>query len=362
MRLTELQVDRLRNLRQARLALEPGINVITGDNGAGKTSLIEAVHLLSHGRSFRSVAADALIQVGADRFEVFVRARDGGGRVTTLGVARDGQSWTLRHNAQPVPLLTDFVRHLAAVTVEPNSHTLITGPAEVRRRYLDWLLFHVEPDFLVGWRRYLRALKQRNAGLQRRLSDAELAVWEAEMSAAGELIHRQRVGLLTRLQARVVDSLAAFAPSLVPLRWSYRAGWPSQFGNFADALADGRGADRERGFTGRGPHRADWRVAFPGGLGHAELSRGQAKLVALACLLAQADFYREVAGSWPVLLFDDLASELDQTHQGQVLSWLRDSAAQVLVSGTETPTGWRDLLPADSARFHVEQGEVQRLL
>ncbi len=362
MRLIELRVEQLRNLRQATLVFGAGINLITGANGAGKTSLIETVHLLSHGRSFRSPLPDNLIQIGADQFDVFARIRDRGDRELSLGARRSRDGWVLRCAGESVALLADFVRNLAAVTVEPNSHALITGAAEQRRRYLDWLLFHVEPSFLGSWRRYLRALKQRNAALQGRAGDAELTVWESEMATLGEVIHSHRAGVLERLAPRVEASLAAFAPELLPLRWSFRPGWPAQYASLSEALLAGRSIDRERGFTGRGPHRADWRLAFPGGLGQAELSRGQVKLVALACLMGQADVYRESSGRWPVLLFDDLASELDAAHQLQVLQWLVSSEAQVLVSGTEVPAAWSATLAPDTPRFHVEQGEVRRLL
>ncbi len=362
MRLIELRIDQLRNLRQAELVFGPGINLIDGANGAGKTSVIEAVHLLSHGRSFRSPSPDHLIRIGAEQLEVFARVLDGVGRERPLGARRSRDGWVLRCTGEPVPLLADFVRNLAAVTVEPNSHVLITGAAEHRRRYLDWLLFHVEPSFLGAWRRYLRALKQRNAALQRRASDAELLVWETEIASLGDIIHGHRARLLDNLAPRIEASLGAFAPELLPLRWSSRPGWPAQYGSLAEALVAGRGIDRERGFTGRGPHRADWRLGFPGGLGQAELSRGQAKLVALACLLGQADTYRDRSGHWPVLLFDDLASELDAAHQQQVLRWLVASEAQLLVSGTEIPADWSATLASGTPRFHVEQGQVRRLL
>ncbi len=362
MRLIELRVEQLRNVQQATLVFGAGINLITGANGAGKTSLIETVHLLSHGRSFRSPVPDNLIRIGSDQFDIFARVRDRGDRELPLGARRSREGWVLRCGGESVALLADFVRNLAAVAVEPNSHALITGAAEQRRRYLDWLLFHVEPSFLGHWRRYLRALKQRNAALQSRVTDAELTVWETEIAALGEIIHNHRTGMLERLAPKVEGSLASFAPELLPLRWSFRPGWPAQYANLSEALLAGRAIDRERGFTGRGPHRADWRLAFPGGLGQAELSRGQAKLVALACLMGQADVYRDSSSCWPVLLFDDLASELDAAHQLQVLQWLVRSGAQVLVSGTSVPAAWSAVLASDTPRFHVEQGEVRRLL
>lgn len=354
----------LRNLIDIQAELAPGFNLFTGRNGAGKTSILEAVHVLAHGRSFRVGSSEALIQRGCDRFTVYADAElvaaGQPAQRQKLGMSYGEEGWTLRYNQAPVGNLSDFVRNLAVVTLEPSSHELIVGPSEGRRRFLDWLLFHVEPAFLVAWRRYMRALRQRNSGLRSgRISDAELAGWEAELVAAGEMIHRHRHDLLVSLEPELAPILAAVAPGMGVSGIRYRPGWPAEM-DLAQSLREGRLTDRERGFTQRGPHRADWRLMLAGDLEHSQLSRGQAKLAAFVCLLSQASLFRRLGGYWPVLACDDLAAELDFGHQQQLLDWFSATGAQVLITGTGALNFPEGLEPVRT--FHVEQGQLRLLV
>ncbi len=362
MRVTDLRVDGLRNLRAVECRPGPGFNLIFGGNGAGKTSLVEALHVLSHGRSFRTGQIDSLVGRDVDAFDLFVvLARGQPGSGSRLGMRRDASGWTLRQDDQTVPTLVEFVRAVAVVTTEPESHLVVTGPAEGRRRFLDWLLFHVEPEFLTSWRRYLRALRQRNAALRAAAGEAAVAAWEGELALHGEAIDRQRRASLAQLVPDIRAMLGVLLPDLGECQARYRQGWPKDLG-LAQALAEGRASDRERGFSQRGPHRSDWRLEFDSGVGHGQLSRGQAKLAAMACLLGQATDYHRRQGEWPILVCDDLGAELDSERQGRLLDWLAATGGQVFITATEPGPGWASRLPAESARFHVEQGRLRRLL
>lgn len=358
MRVTDLRVDGLRNLSDIAIRPSPGLNLLIGRNGAGKTSLIEALHVFAHGRSFRSGQIDSLIRHGADRFSAFVHRVDGVGREAALGIQRNNDGWLLRQDGASVPTLIEFVRQLAVVTIEPESHVLITGSAEVRRRYLDWLLFHVEPDFFGCWRRYLRALRQRNAALRNRTADVTAPrLWEKELAASGERIDHFRRQLLDIVFGQLEPMSARLLQSCALTGVRYRSGWPGGMG-LEDALAESRPSDTERGFTQRGPHRSDWRLEFSDGLPQAQLSRGQAKLMAIVCQLAQGVLYRDRTGDWPIFAFDDMASELDAGHQIAVLTWLVGTGAQVFIAGTDVPESWRPLMTERTGMFHVEQGRI----
>lgn len=363
MQLQELHLEGFRNLEVSRWRPGAGFNLIAGANGAGKTSLVEAVHVLSHGRSFRASNPDALIQRGKDGFSVFASCVASPGQTFELGMARGDAGWTLRRNRLNVESLVEFVGSAAVVTVEPESHVLISGAAEHRRRYLDWLLFHVEPSFLPIWRRYSRSLRQRNAIL--RSGGAALAreieSWEAVLSESGEQIDAERKGLVSMLAAEVRAVVAELTPCLSVTGIRYRSGWASD-ASLAQSLAEGRPADIERGFTQRGPHRADWRLELAGEFSQGALSRGQNKLLALASLLAQARFHRTRTGAWPILVLDDLGAELDREHLSRVLAWLQRSGVQTFVTGTHFDEKWREWLTQDSQWFHVEQGRLTTLL
>ncbi len=359
MRLERLQLRNLRCLSDVAIELDPGINVFAGANGAGKTSMLEGAFLLSHARSFRSGAKEALLQRGAAGLSVFAELRHADERVSRLGLGRDGARWEARIDGANATI-GQLVRECAVVCFEPGSHALIAGGAEERRRFLDWGVFHVEHGFLSHWRRYQRALKQRNSLLRSAAtpSDALFEPWETELAQSGSLIDQQRQGYLDLLLPKLQESMSGLLPELGALELRYRRGWSDEQ-DLAGQLRTLRSRDLARGHTTLGAHRADWSVAFAHAPLREHLSRGQEKLTALACLLAQAGLYAEYRGEWPIVCLDDLASELDQAHQSAVVAQLASSNTQVLLTGTELPAALQDL---PSRVFHVEQGELTRLL
>lgn len=356
MRITRLTVERLRCLSAVDLRPGPGLNFIIGPNGSGKTSLLEAVHLLAYGRSFRGRVRDGLIRSGQESLEVFAEWDESpmaGQR--KVGLRHNGQTWTGRLDGDTVDQLGELCAALAAVTFEPGSHALVSGTSDARRRYLDWGLFHVEPDFLPLWRRYARALKQRNALLKHRRGGDELDLWDAELASAGEPLQARRQRYVERLQPRLAALSEELQPELGACALQLKPGWRREELSLADALLLARDRDLAAGFTSLGPHRADWRIEHAARPRQEALSRGQGKLAALACLLAQADDFALERGHWPVLLLDDLASELDAHHQRRLLERLMASNVQAFITATQQPVSIAD---ENFEMFHVEHGNV----
>lgn len=356
MRLTRLVISDFRRFEQVQLLPGPGLNLLLGANGAGKTSVLEAVHLMAYGRSFRTRVGDGLIRAGAQAVQVFVEWHEDRGRLRRAGLRHSGQAWEGRLDGAPVAHLGDLCAALAVVTFEPGSHVLLGGGGEPRRRFLDWGLFHVEPGFLALWRRYARALKQRNALLKARVQDTQLASWDQELAEAAEPLTVSRHRYLTAMEPRLQAVAAALAPALGRARLEFLPGWRREEMSLADALLLARDRDLAAGFTSVGPHRADWSVDFDAIPGRSALSRGQGKLTALALLLAQAEQHAAQCGEWPVIALDDLGSELDREHQRLVLMRLLDSGAQVLITGNEAPNTPELLSGAHT--FHVKHGTL----
>ena len=364
MQVTRLEASGLRRFPQVSLAPEAGLNLITGDNGAGKTSLLEALHLMAYGRSFRGRVRDGLVRTGADAIEVFVEWREAAqARQRRAGLRHSGQAWTGRLDGENVAQLGDLCAALAVVSFEPGSHALVTGGGEPRRRFMDWGLFHVEQGreggFLPLWRRYARALKQRNSLLKAGIGGAQLDAWDYELAEAGEPLTSHRQGYLDALQQDLAAVVRELAPSLGVTSLQFQPGWRRHEVSLADALLLSRERDRAAGYTTVGPHRADWRIDHSALPQRETLSRGQAKLTALSCLLAQAQDFARRRGEWPVVALDDLASELDRHHQRRILERLLASGAQVFITGTEAPVGLAEAA-VRSAVFHVEHGVVHR--
>lgn len=346
--------------RFAAVEFEPGagFNLIIGDNGSGKTSLLEAMHLMAHGRSFRGRVRDGLIRIGDPAVEVVLDWQSGGANLHRSGLRHAGSRWEARMDGRPIGHLGELCRALAVVTFEPGSHALVDGASDTRRRFLDWGLFHAEPPFLDHWRRHARALKQRNALLRSGRADPQFDAWEHELALAGEILHQTRAHYVAQLAPFFADAVQRLLPAASGAELALQPGWRQHELSLADALWLARERDLAQGHTSVGPHRADLRMRLDGLPGREGLSRGQAKLVALALLLAQATHLAAQQGGWPVLQLDDLASELDRHSQRRLLELLSATAAQVFITGTELPASLADT-GLQPRVFHVEHGTLR---
>jgi DNA replication and repair protein RecF len=350
MNLAELRLEDVRCLRSAALELHPRLNLITGDNGLGKTSLLEAIYLLGRGRSFRTRHTEQLIRHGESKLLVFGRIVSPGAIASTqighaIGVSyhrRDGIE--ARINGNPAPSLAQLSSVFPVQVVDPGIHRLVEEGPLHRRRWLDWAVFHVEPSFIQHWQSYSRALRQRNA-----------TVWDGELIRLGEILTSSRARLLDALQPfwdatlRDLDAVQATP--------SFFAGW-SREQTLRDCLAAHLEKDRERGSTTYGPHRFDVVLRLQSHSVREMVSRGQQKLLGAAMALTMARYLFEATGDTPVLLLDDPAAELDDLHTANLLTAVGKLGGQLMVTALrpkDTPLGAPDRV------FHVEQGEVKRL-
>jgi DNA replication and repair protein RecF len=360
MELRLLRIDQLRLFEHVEIELASGWNFFAGANGAGKTSVLEAAFLLSHGRSFRTSLKEALVRRGASGYAVFGELQDADrSNVHRVGLARNGVGLEARLEGEAVPA-AELMRHAAVLCFEPGSHELISGASDERRRFLDWGVFHVEHNFLPAWRRYQRALKQRNALLRAEPSTSTLDAWDHELAQAAEPLVQMRGRYFRSLEPLMSALLANLLGELGEPALRFEPGFdPGR--DLEEILVAQRARDLARGYTASGPHRSDWFVSFERAPRREHLSRGQEKLCAFAAVMAQAQLFRQTSGEWPILCLDDLASEIDPAHQARIVAVLAASAAQVLVTGTQEPEAIAKRV-IGLTRFHVEQGHVTRLL
>lgn len=359
MPLTELHIRNVRNIAESRLSLNPGVTLFSGVNGSGKTSLLEAIYLLGTGKSFRTHRTEKIIRRGEQESTVFGRISRQGGGEDCLGVKKGRSGLEIKKNQKPIANRSILANSLPLVVVTPNSHNLLEGGPQWRRRFVDWGVFHVEHDFGSRWNTFRRLLKQRNALLARpELERAELEAWDAAFVTVVEEISTLRQAYLESLKPYVELFLEALGFEQ-GFEMTYQSGYSSASA-FAEQLVQGFARDKAVKRTELGPHRADVRFSFDGVDVRQWISRGQQKLLIYALFLAQNRYLRQVTGKEAILLLDDLSAELDEYRLHDLLSLLEKEFTQVLIT-----TANRDSLPKSFVDhvhlFHVEQGQVSSL-
>lgn len=362
--LRRLEIGNLRNLTGVQIDLDPGLNYFFGDNGAGKTAILEAVHLLARGRSFRSPVVADLIRSGADEVLVRAEVQDELRGLQQVGVLRARGGRTELHiNARAERRLSQAAELLPLQVMVPALSDLVFGPPSLRRQWLDWGLFHVEHGYLGGLRGYLHALRQRNAALKAiaagKLEQRSLAPWTEELASLAESVTASRETYLASLMPRLRETLADLAPGL-DVDVSYTRGWPGHQ-EIRKVLGESVPREVKWGVTQSGPHRADVSLRVGTQDAGAMLSRGQGKSLASGLMLAQARALRESARRTSVFLIDDIGAELDSAHNQRFFRLLAEQGAQILATSNIAPDALVGHPDIRTRLFHVEQGRVRRV-
>ena len=357
MSLERLGIQDFRCIGRAELEFDHRCNLISGQNASGKTSLLEAIFFLGRGRSFRTSRSETLIRAGSSEFMLTGRVLSGAGsQPIGMRVSREGME--ARFGGRPVSGLAELATRLPVQAIDPEVHRLVEGGPQERRRYLDWGVFHVEPEFVEYWRRYQRALRQRNASLRAGQSARLVRAWDPELIEAGGIVADHRARYVVQLQSAV----AAVGERLLglPIELSLSRGWPVER-SLEEALDHSFARDVERGLTHAGPHRADVTVRVDGHVAKDRVSRGQQKLVAAAMLLGQLQCDAEQGSGVAALLVDDPAAELDAQSLGRLLAEVLKLPSQLFITALDPENRALKEVPGGQ-RFHVEHGSVTRLI
>ncbi|WP_018871623.1 DNA replication/repair protein RecF [Thioalkalivibrio sp. ALJ16] len=345
----------VRNLQEQKLRLAPGINRLVGPNGAGKTSVLEAVHILAAGRSFRTQQLRRVVATGAEGLWVGGEVREQGSGAHRIGVCWDGARrsrldgrWMEGHAA--------VAEWLPVRVLHAGSFDLLTGGPDERRRLLDWGGFHAIVGYRQAWQRWRRAHEQRNAAL--RNGDRRGArEFERPLVEFGVQVSEARARYVAQWDAATREAAGAFGLSerLGGLKVSLRAGWDRER-SLEEALERSRPTDEERGFAQVGPQRADLDLRLDGRPA-AEASRGEQKRLVTALVGGQARMLEKEIGRAPVLLLDDVVSELDRVVVEGLMAGLADSGWQILVTAVEDSIPGLDRGGAGQL-FHVKHGRL----
>lgn len=374
MALVKLQTEHFRNLTSAPVSFSPSINLLFGENGSGKSSILEAIGYLGLGRSFRVSRHQAVVTHGQQKLTVF-GGLDGGYKEDRrpepvshsairhrLGISRDtsAKETILKVDGEPVRNMSVLAKHLPVSVIDPGVFDIVAGGPGKRRQFLDWSVFHVEPSFASLWQQCQRVTSQRNQILRNgRLDEALMKVWDAQYVDLAEQMSEARkhtFRLFSEAFLRLVGEISA--PWVEGLKMEFYPGWDDSQ-SLLDVLRSHREQELKMGHTLYGPNRADVRLKFQGRPVAETFSRGQQKTLVILMKIAQGMVLSQL-NKQVTFLLDDINAELDVGHRAMLAQKLDELKCQVFVTSIEPPKPeqlWQYPLP-DYRVFHVEHGKM----
>jgi DNA replication and repair protein RecF len=356
MNLSRLQINNVRNLQEMELLCSPQFNLIYGENGSGKTSLLEAIHILALGRSFRSHVKSRLINHAASSLSVFAEIEAEGHRPIPMGIQKfiSGSTQT-RLKGEDISSIAEIIALLPTQLLNPNSFELINTGSKLKRQFIDWGLFHVKHEFYEIWTKTERILRQRNAALKQHLPRNEISIWDEDLSDLAVSLNTLRADYVNDLLPVISEFMQAFVDfPRIDIR--YHPGWDVEH-TLSSQLLQTFFQDFQRGYTRLGPQRANLQIESEGQPVHDILSRGQQKLLVCIMRFAQAELLYRQTGKTCLYLIDDLTSELDADRRKQLVQLIKQQSGQFFITSLEL----KDLeyfQDMPHQMFHVKHGSL----
>ncbi|MCJ2378455.1 DNA replication/repair protein RecF [Vibrio sp. ZSDZ34] len=358
MPLTRLVVQQFRNIKACDIQLSTGFNFIIGPNGSGKTSLLEAIYMLGHGRSFKSSLTSRVIQNECPELFIHGRFLNSDQFELPIGINKQRNGSTeVKIGGQSGQKLAQLAQVLPLQLIHPEGFDLLTDGPKHRRAFIDWGVFHSEVGFYEAWGRFKRLNKQRNALLKNALGYREMQYWDRQLAQLAEQIDSWRRAYVAQMQPLAEEMCQAFLPEF-EIKLGYYRGWDKD--TSYDALLEKNfERDQSLGYTFSGPNKADLRIKVNNTPVEDVLSRGQLKLMMCALRLAQGQHLAQLTGKQSIYLIDDFASELDSQRRKRLADYLKQTKAQVFVSSI-TESQVVDMIDENGKMFHVEHGTIEQ--
>jgi DNA replication and repair protein RecF len=364
--LKQLNIENCRLITKWQLKLSPSTNLIIGDNATGKSSLLEALSVLSSGRSFRTPRIREVIRNGSEQLTVTGSIHDDVLQSEyPLGISKTAQTTRIRINHADVHQQAELSSHLPLTIMHPDSIAVLSGPPGQRRAMLDWVAFYRNADFHQDWKNYQRILRQRNSCLRDPQQRYALQHWTEQFIRLQPRIHHFRQQALAAMTSKLEDdSVKTLFKEHGQLTIKLSSGFPAHIDStdteqLKAFFASRQAQETEQGMSLYGCHRGDIQVLLDGLPVAQFASRGQLKIFGIALLLAQSQAITTEGIKRGIIAIDDLASELDSDNQAMLYQVLRQTRQQLLITGTKAPD--QAFLPEQNKMFHVEHGQVSEL-
>jgi DNA replication and repair protein RecF len=360
LRFERVSIRCLRNIDAIDFEPAPRLNVVVGDNGQGKTSLLEALYLVATTKSFRSERLAPIVKTGTERAVVSATVSESGKAREQRTIVSPERRSVLLDGKHPSSLSL-YATRTPVVAFHPADLELVSGAATPRRTLLDRVALYIDPPAALSRARYQKALRSRQKALEERGTAArELDAFERIMAEEGARLGLARQRAWDALSERLGPALADVAAPETRILASFVPGGSMDAAVFASRLAESRAIDLRRGAATFGPQRDEIELSVDGRPARQCASQGQQRLITLALKFAELECIRSARGAHPVLLLDDVSSELDPERTRAVASWLRASESQVFVTTTR-----RDLFEdielgvTDRKSFSLERGKLK---
>ncbi len=333
--LSTFEANDLRCLVDLAVTPHPTLNLITGNNGTGKSSILEAIQCLATGHTFRTRRPRELITHNAPSLRLTAKFYDERSeREYRVGCERHRDGGVhFRLNFEDIKSQAEIARLMPVKVLSPESHQLIQDGPEERRRFLDWGLFHVKPQFMSVWGQYKRSLSQRNQLLRDNATDKDIDTWNSPLVAAGLELHQSRAEFVSLLNT-ALQSRWRVLDEVFHVELFYRPGWDEK-NSLENALTNNIIHHRRMKTTTDGPHRAELSIKVDGKPGKQVLSRGQQKTLVYVLHLSQLDVLKDAGIASPMVLCDDLSSELDENHTNYLVDQLHTLKSQLFITGVD---------------------------
>ena len=360
MSVLKLITQNFRNLIGGQVTFHPDNNFIIGANGSGKSSLLEAIFFLGHGKSFRTTKVNTIVHHQENKFVVSIKDLEH----RQLGLSKDvitGQ-YDIKINSERHSRLSDLAKNIAVQIVTPETFKLFFGGPKERRRFIDLGLFHVKHEFSQQWRDFSRVLKQRNACLKAPNNRSMLEYWTNIFCQQSEVVADSRGQYVSELKIELAKWTDLLLPNLSDqIRVQYLRGW-SLNKTLPDVLLENKEREIQYGFSLYGAQKFDVRFLLNKTPIDMLLSRGQQKLFLLALTFAQSKLIERVKRVKPILLIDDIGAELDINSRSLLSTAIDKLNCQVIITAIDKFA----LEPLVSSNknykmFHVKHGEIQEI-